>query len=266
MERRPNHAHATRARPIHGIAEDAIAPEAASNPPDTLSQPLASERTPIQLVAKQKSPMIEMIETADSPDEHNHDEHGVHTTAPSSSAPQIDFSLDAASANDKPFGPSTSTPPASPSGAASIRPTTPAHLAAIQSAVIDAQHDQIVAAQQKIDELLRERDCASQQASSGSTLSKPSMPNATPSTIEERLAELEQRNAAVMAENARLSGVLAKSIASRRSSSATVSTSRAHSAAKNARVRNKGDISESEHEAEDEDHMPEPGGRDDDND
>ena len=41
MERRSQHAHGTRSAPIHGIAEDAIAPEASSTKSDTLSTQLA---------------------------------------------------------------------------------------------------------------------------------------------------------------------------------------------------------------------------------
>ena len=52
MERRSQHAHGTRSAPIHGIAEDAIAPEASSTESDTLSTKLASERIPIPIESK----------------------------------------------------------------------------------------------------------------------------------------------------------------------------------------------------------------------
>ena len=190
MERRSQHAHGTRSAPIHGIAEDAIAPEASSTKSDTLSTQLASKRTPIPIESRLKSPMIEIIEAIDSSDERDDGEHG--TTAPSVGL-SFGYSLDAAGdvMSRKAHEPASSTPSAQSSSATSTQSATPEHLAAAQSAIIAAQNDQITAAQEQIDELIAERRRLTKQAPKHeSALSTPPEPNSTPPSIEERFAEL----------------------------------------------------------------------------
>ena len=254
MERRPQHAHGTRSAPIHGIAEDAIAPEASSTESDTLSTKLASERIPIPIESKPKSPMIEIIEAIDSSDEHDGGEHGTHATAPSVEL-SFDYSLDAAGdvvshkVSHKAHEPSSSTPSARSSGATSTQSVTPEHLAAAQSAVIAAQNDQIAAAQEQIDELVAERRRLTTQKTNESALSTPPEPKSTPSSIEERFAELLRRHDDAVAENIRLSHICNKQLTSRRSSTSTAATARPHSAEKSARARSDG-LTKSEHDAE----------------
>ena len=234
MERRPQHAHGTRSAPIHGIAEDAIAPEASSTKSDTLSTQLASERIPTPIESRLKSPMIETIETIDSNDEHDDGEHG--TTAPSVGL-SFGHSLNAAGdvMSRKAHEPASSTPSAQSSSATSTQSATPEHLAAAQSVIIAAQNDQITAAQEQIDELIAERRRLTQKPDE-SALSTPPESEPTPSSIEERFAELERRHADAMAENVRLSHMHTKSLTSRRSSTSTTATARPHSTEKSARA------------------------------
>ena len=82
MERRPTHAHGTRAARIHGIAEEANAPDAASTSTSTLSTTPAGAPIPNELVEQSEQPKIEVVKTDDAIDGHDKSETGKQTTPP----------------------------------------------------------------------------------------------------------------------------------------------------------------------------------------
>ena len=160
MERRPTRAHGTRAARIHGIAEVADAPDAASNSTSTLSTAPAGAPTPIELVEQSEQPKAGAVKTDDVADGHGKNEIGKQTTPPVSSA-----TAQAADAKRQvqQHEQSTSTSTASVDGATATRLASQEWLAAKQYAMINDQSDRLSAAQKEIEKLKAELQGRGQQ-------------------------------------------------------------------------------------------------------
>jgi len=206
MERRPTHAHGTRAARIHGIAEEANAPDAASTSTSTLSTTPAGAPIPNELVEQSEQPKIEVVKTDDAIDGHDKSETGEQTTTP---APPATALVADANCKMQQHGQPTSTSTANVDGAAATRPGSQEWLAAKQYAMINDQFGQLSAAQKEIEKLKAElrgrgqQDCAKADAARSLSSASPLLPD----PIEERFKTIERSNAAILAENARLSRV-----------------------------------------------------------
>jgi len=153
MERRPTHAHGTRAARIHGIAEEANAPDAASTSTSTLSTTPAGAPIPNELVEQSEQPKIEVVKTDDAIDGHDKSETGEQTTPP---APPTTALVADANCKMQQHGQPTSTSTANVDGAAATRPGSQEWLAAKQYAMINDQFGQLSAAQKEIEKLKAE--------------------------------------------------------------------------------------------------------------